>query len=45
MSILRYLSSTLLEKITQKPAVDTSKILGGVNEEAEQNEVTSFYHS
>ncbi|PTX61182.1 hypothetical protein C8N46_105339 [Kordia periserrulae] len=45
MSLLRYLSSTILEKFAKKPAVDTSKIIGGANEEAAQNEVSSFYHS
>jgi len=45
MSILHYLSSSFAKKFKKQNTVDTTKILGGANTEAEQNDVASFYHS
>ncbi|WP_156169108.1 hypothetical protein [Kordia jejudonensis] len=45
MSLLHYLSSTLFNKTKKKRISDPSKIVGGASDEAEQNEVASFYHS
>ena len=45
MSIVHYLSSTVLKNFKKNRIADSSKILGGTNEEAEQNQVASFYHS
>ncbi len=45
MSLLHYLSSTLLKKFKKQSISDSSKISGGTAEEPEQNYVDSFYHS
>lgn len=45
MSIFHYLSSTLSKKFKKNSISNTSKILGGADEEAAQNHVDSFYHS
>jgi hypothetical protein len=45
MSVLQYLSSSILKKFKKNSVANTENLLGGAQSEAEQNEVASFYHS
>ncbi|WP_430412224.1 hypothetical protein [Kordia sp.] len=45
MSLLHYVSSIVFKKVKKNIVSDPSKIVGGASDEAEQNEVASFYHS